>query len=297
MKNKLTCLLALLSLSLTGCKNHVLFATHSSLGLDVSGTEEIPNKVSFSYDRYEAAIVPRKSNGEAHSVLGGMDADVTWFHGHSIKQTFATGEAAALASHGDTNAFVSSTNASKAPLIFFTDTSYGLKISAGEDSTPANLLLGYRREEAAVIPTPDPAQEVRSVYADITISTTTSSSVTTNFSMLKGTRIKQSFATGKAAENLARQPEVQQKLAAAAGLQSIEEFSDKGASEKQISDKLKALPADKQLQLYQWADTTFPTESGGKLAEKNSADYFTDRFLPRLNAPQRDSVLTKINQL
>src|SRR5688572_17964276 len=81
----------------TGCKSRVVFTTQTSFGLDVSGTAQLPNKVSFSYNRFEAAIVPRKTNGEAHSVYGGLDADMKFFGGHTIKQTFATGKAAMLA--------------------------------------------------------------------------------------------------------------------------------------------------------------------------------------------------------
>jgi hypothetical protein len=203
----------------SGCANRLVFVTHSSLGLDISGTEALPNKVSLSFERYEAAIVPRKTNGEAHSVFGGMDSDLTWFHGHAINQTFATGEAAKLATEGEPGTLLETPKQDKAPLIFLTATTYGLNLSAGEQSMPPNLLVGYRREEATVIPIPDPAQEVRSVYADIHINSTGRvNPVTTNFSTLGGVRIRQSFATGAAAEGLAKTSTVREKLAQAAGI-------------------------------------------------------------------------------
>ena len=228
---KLTPLLCLgtAALLLSGCKSRVVFATHSSIGLDASGTAEFPNRVSFSFYRYEAAIVPRKTDGQAHSVYGGLDADVTWFSGHTIKQTFATGEAAKLATSEGLrgSAAVASSVNKEAPLIFFTGTTYGLLLSAGEKEMSPNLLLGYRRSEVAVIPVPDPSEEVRSVYADILINSSTNGrpTITTNFSVLGGTRIRQSFATGRAAENLARVPEVKKRLDHAANLASMKTYS------------------------------------------------------------------------
>lgn len=212
----------------------------------------MPNKVSFSSQRFETAIVPRKANGESHSVYGGMDADVTWFHGHAIKQTFATGEAANLATGVPASPATPTTVNSRAPLIFFTATTYGLNLSAGEQSMAPNLLLGYRRTEATVIPIPDSSQEVRSVFADIHITTTSNATlVSTNFSTIGGVRIRQSFATGKAAESVAASdPEVQEKLNKAAGgavgtLEHLKEHSQflAGEVDKQV-DRLKETQLD-----------------------------------------------------
>lgn len=230
MKSLTTCsAMAILGALLTGgCSNKLVFATHTSLGLDVSGTAEVPDHVSFSYDREEAAIVPRKTDGEAHSVYGGLDSDISWWHGSIIKQTFATGDAARIATGSPAQAATNSTDStSTKPLVFVTGTTFGLHLSAGEGQVQPDLLLGYRRGEAAYIPVPDPNQEVRSVYADLLINTksrpTTNQqdspalTITTNFPSSSGVRIKQSFATGTAAENLAKSAGVQAKLDAAAG--------------------------------------------------------------------------------
>jgi len=242
MKKFILLLLAIAVGLTAGCKsNRLVFVTQSSVGLDVSGTAQLPNRISFSFDRYEAAIVPRKTNGEAHSVFGGMDADMTWFSGHAIKQTFATGKAAMLATGtAPTPPSPATTNNDIAPLIFLTATTYGLNLSVGEQSMPPNLLLGYRRTEAAIIPVPDPSQEVRSVYADINISTTTNANdVTTNFSKLRGVRIKQSFATGRAADSLAaKDPEVQQNLQKAAGLSASAQLTGLRAEGKSLADEV-----------------------------------------------------------
>ena len=213
----------LLTMAATGCKTPVVFTTNTSLGLDVSGTAQMPNKVSLSHRRFEGAIIPRKTNGEAHSVYGGLDADMTFFRGQTIKQTFATGKAAMLATGADTTDIQSQSNVNaKDALVFCTDTTFGLHLSAGEQQMAPNLLLGYRRTEGAFIPVPDPSQEVRSVYADILInsSTDTNGSITTNFSALRGVRIKQSFATGRAAEAIASTEGGKAKLDAMAGIEA-----------------------------------------------------------------------------
>lgn len=218
-----------LGVLLTGCANRLVFTTQTSLGLDVSGTAQVPNKVSLSYNRYEAAIVPRKTNGDAHSVYGGLDADISFIKGSTIQQTFTTGEAAKLATGSGTAPTNSSgtANTDAAPLIFVTGTTFGLHLTAGEQELAPNLLMGYRRSEATVIPVPDAAQEVRPVYADILINTKdnpslgktngTATPITTNFPAVSGTRIKQSFATGTAAINLAKDAGVQETLSKAAG--------------------------------------------------------------------------------
>jgi hypothetical protein len=225
MKNSLKMrfpIVVVLACLLTGCANRVLFTTQTSLGLDVSGTTQIPNKVSFSYNRFEAALVPRKTNGQAHSVYGGLDADVSFFKGHTIKQTFATGKAAMIATGADTSELDHDreTVKSNAQLVFLTATTFGLHLAAGGKEMSPNLLVGFRRSEAALVPVPDPAHEVRSVYADILINTTTNggASITTNFSTVGGVRIKQAFATGRAAEAVAATDAAQQKLHEASGI-------------------------------------------------------------------------------
>lgn len=164
---------------------------------------------------------------------------------------------------------------------------------------PPNLLLGYRRTEATIIPVPDPAQEVRSVYADIQISTGSKAThVSTNFSTLGGVRIKQSFATGKAAEWLARNSvEIREKLAMAAGMNGIELLGEQADLESEITKKFQALSLAQQMEIYRWADATFPEKSAGRLAETESVPRFLKSFLPLLNPQEREQVLEKIKGL
>jgi hypothetical protein len=208
----------------TGCGNRLFFATKTSIGLEASGTAQMPDKVSFSSSRYEGAIVPRSINGDPYSVYGSLDADVKWLPPtYTIRQTFATGRAAQIASGIENPPATTPLGVSRDPLFFVTDTSFGLKISAGKQDVSPTFVLGYKRVEGTVIPVAKNEVEARSVYADIAINSSTNTdvpAVTNNFPHNNGVRIRQSFATGKAADNAAlTDAVVRAKLkAAAAGL-------------------------------------------------------------------------------
>lgn len=255
-------LLAYLSLS-SGCSRRMIFVTHTSLGLNVSGTAQIPNKVALDYSRYEASIVPRMKNGEAQPVFGGLDADINFWEGkHIIREAFATGDAADIAAHSTQHDAPKVENAKGRSnecntklhgkpgkpgrsLFFMTGTIYGLHINLGEQATPPNLVVGYQRHTATIIPVQSSAQRVGSVYADLSIATTEptpakdSSASESNtprptFSRLEGTRIRQFFATGEAAKTLAQETSVQQDLRSLSGTGVTKQFLE----ELDTQDKL-----------------------------------------------------------
>lgn len=297
-------LLLAAAVALAGCASHdkVVFATHTSYGVDVSGTAAVPDHVSLSYSRREIAIVPRKTNGDAHSVLGGMDSDVHWWNGSLISQTFATGEAARIAAartrdDASTQA-LSSASTNTASLIFFTGTTFGLHLSAGDGQLQPNMLLGYRRSEAAYVPVPDPGQEVRSVYADIHINTTDGKTTdgATRVSQVDGVRIRQSFATGSAAEILVARGEAQEKLERAAGM-SPSDLADVAIEDGAIVRTVAAMPDARRMELFTWAATTFPSESDGILTASSTLSQFENGFLPKLDADGRRSLQVRIQQL
>ena len=126
-----------------GLANHLFFGTRSSIGLEASGTSALPNHVSLSYSRYEGAYVPGKSDGsgEGHSVFGGMESDVKFWSGDFvISQTFATGEAAILATMPKDSTYTPTENEllpesrKPEPLLFTTQTTYGLDLRVGDTS-------------------------------------------------------------------------------------------------------------------------------------------------------------------
>lgn len=90
-------------------------------------------------------------------------------------------------------------------LIFTTNSVHGIDLAYGQGSTAPNFTLGFRRIEAAAIPIADQTHQVRSVFADISVNTkdpkgtTLDEGVKAPYSTVDGVRIKQKFATGRAA--------------------------------------------------------------------------------------------------
>jgi len=212
-------LVALALLCTLGCKNRLFFATKTSIGLEVSGTSQMPDKISFSASRYEGAVVPRSAKGDPYSVYGGLDADIQWLPPeYTIKQTFATGRAAQGAADDGNVPNDDKLGKSRDPLYFVTDTSLGIKLSAGKQDVSPTFLLGYKRVEGAVIPVDSYETEARSVYADIMInSANATNGISTNISAHnKGVRIQTAFATGVAADLAVQKKAVRDKLDAAA---------------------------------------------------------------------------------
>ena len=236
----------------SGCANRLFFATKTSIGLEVSGTSQMPDKVSFSSSRYEGAIVPRASSGEPYSVYGALDADVQWFPpDYVIRQIFATGEAARIAAREEeeeTQAKPLDTNRtySTKPLFFVTDTTFGLKLSAGKQDVSPTVVVGYRRIEGTVIPVEKWETEARSVYADIVInSSTNNTGLATNYPASNGVRIHQSFATGRAAEYTAQKPHIKRKLRAAVDPEQVEQVR---------TETRQAMKASESVARFVWAD-------------------------------------------
>jgi len=234
----------LLPLALAGCAgNHLYFGTGTSVGLDVSGTTQVPDHVSFAYRRSEIALVPERPDGSSHSVLGGIDSDVAFFGDLKIKQVFATGEAAknvadrmnestpAAGPAEDRPADDSRTERTSQRLVIVTGTTLGVELQYGQEALSPSLLVGYRRGEATVIAVDEQSQEVRSVYADISIDTTRADGaaaspvrIEARPTTVEGIRIVQRIATGEAAERLtANSREARDKVVSALGLSAAEE--------------------------------------------------------------------------
>jgi hypothetical protein len=204
---------------ISGCANHLYFGTSTSIGLDVSGTSKIPNKVSFAFSRAEVAIVPDDSEGNAHSVFGSLDSEWTWFNGFIIKQAFATGDAADIIASEPAPAKSLSNQSnnsqtSRKPLLFTTGTKLGIDIEFGQTAdAPASLLVGYRRAEMTLMPDVEGEKKLDPVLADISIiSEDQSLPNIPDWPQLGGVRMKQRFATGQAAINAAHDGKVREKL-------------------------------------------------------------------------------------
>jgi hypothetical protein len=192
----------------TGCSSkNVIFATNSSIGLDVSGIgTTLPNHASVAYDRQEIIYVPKGCPSEP-SVLGTLDSELTWTKGVAVGETFATGDAALAASK---KAKADTQNAER--MLILTGTRTGFSLDFGQpDLNAPSFLFGYKRFNLAVVPPRPDSHEIQSVFADISIhgSGIRGSFAPSNpnfegrtLSDEHGVRIVQTVATGKAAVTL-----------------------------------------------------------------------------------------------
>ena len=89
-----------------GCTKDLVFATYTTVGVEVTGMDGIPTSVKLAYKRFEGAIIPVDPTDEdspAHSVLATINTKQVGFGVH-VNQVFATGEAARLAAEAEKNA-------------------------------------------------------------------------------------------------------------------------------------------------------------------------------------------------
>ncbi|MCH6256242.1 hypothetical protein MLD52_06760 [Puniceicoccaceae bacterium K14] len=289
---------------LSGCANHLYFGTNTTIGLDVSGTAQVPTKIALAVEREEVAIVPNKSNGEAHSVFGAMDSNLTWFDGQVIKQVFATGQAAINAASGtgkQNGTSKQNETGNNGHLYFGTKSVLGIDINSGAGSSePASFTLGFNRKEATVIPlNKTSCKEANSVYADISI---VNHSQATNAADLgiansdipddtgKGVRLSTRFATGKAAIALSTRPLIQQTLnEAVTGATNLERTKAQADQETEIREKIQSMNSSEFSTFAIWfksnvQGTTF-TQSNFKLV-----------VLPHLTTAEVNSVHSHLYQ-
>jgi len=93
-----------IALALCGCQHHLVFATATKFGLDISQRQDRVPEVTFGYDRVELASIPTKKetdadgSTDAYSILGTfcVDYDGNILHGVplTVRQRLATGVAA-----------------------------------------------------------------------------------------------------------------------------------------------------------------------------------------------------------
>jgi hypothetical protein len=215
------------ALLLCGCADtNVVFATKSSLGIDVDTTAR---SASLAYDRSEAYVAPRFAGQDALPVYASL-ATLGDFSSRSIKQIYATGDAAKLVSTpGGTSTPVNTPvmyrNVSLAapleaqpgsslvegpravaPGMFFgTGTVVGLKLAFGPSVLDA-FTLGYKRKELSVIP----QQSSDGILPSVMASIDTGTAVTNGTGSQQD--ISQFFATGDAAIGLANNQKIRDKF-------------------------------------------------------------------------------------
>lgn len=206
MKNVVLSLLAVTTLAACANPDTAIFVTSTSLGINADSK---PPTAAVAYERQEGFIGPRFENGGAPPVVASMETAGNIF-APQIRQTYATGAAAINATGGKVKDETSTLEGPRKLMFFGTGTTLGFKVGFGPEGVPDSLVLGYKRKEISVIPlgiTKVEGQPDKAVYPSVLASIDTTSTMTG----MKDTGLanKQFFATGQAADALAKNPLIQ----------------------------------------------------------------------------------------
>jgi hypothetical protein len=191
---------------LLGCATQpdtAIFVTKTSLS--VLDMDSVPSSVSIAYDRVEGYFGPRFDDGQVYPVVSSLETDGGVLD-RKIRQTFATGAAARLITGGVPECECLETpRPPELPgnkvVLFGTGTVLGVKFGFSENLP--NLTLGFKRREAALIPVDKWRQP--SVLASFdNLSDAGAAAVPPAAASAPQFQLAQFFATGVAAENLAR---------------------------------------------------------------------------------------------
>lgn len=219
-------------LALVACatsNDRASFVTKTSFGLD---GDSAPPSFTVAYDRFEGYVGPRfEEDGTVYPVVGFIETDGSFFT-RSLKQTYAGGNAARIATGQAPAAAASAAAASAAApklMVFATGTTVGLKVAFADTGAPTSFTLGYKRKEASIVPVD--AQRQPSVLASLDNATNVASAASGAFG------VRQYFATGVAADNLARLETVRKSFRDKAGqaIGAVGEFRTREARQGRLA--------------------------------------------------------------
>jgi hypothetical protein len=194
------CVIAVLGAGGCATPDEVIFVTATEMGL---GADATMGTVNIGYDRNEFVIGPAyPETGGLPPVYARLNSDLAVFNPR-IRQIYATGEAARLATDADrSKPDGQPLSGDRRIMIFGTTTNFGLKVHfVGE--APTSFNFGYKRKDFSVLPlqsdapTPEHPDQYGSVIAGIALRVTTAQLADS------GIAASQFIATGDAAENLA----------------------------------------------------------------------------------------------
>lgn len=216
MRQTLIVLLLIAALTACASKDHVLFVTKTSVGIDFDSK---PPAASLAYDRVEGYIAPRYGNGGIPEVVASVKSDGQIFS-PKMKQVYATGDAAIIATSGQNNDQQQGTDSEqdsagenaasekgdREMMFFGTTTTTGVKVSF-TTGLPDSFVFGFKRKEFSYIPLAVVKQENhpdRYVYPSVLASIDTNADVAADGTVTNTELTNaQFFATGDAARNLA----------------------------------------------------------------------------------------------
>lgn len=194
---------------LLGCSDYATFVTATDIGISADANTQ---ELHLGYVRTEMFTGPAYPDiGEAPAAVGYLGSNLSAFT-PKIKQLYATGKAAELVTQRkdpDTEPVTSDGHyGERRPLVFGTGSNLGLQVGfAG--GTPSKIKFGYNREEVSIIPFHRVAPAglpAADKYAPVLAAIDMDQTVTG----LADTKVKltQFFATGTAAQNLAKRGDI-----------------------------------------------------------------------------------------
>lgn len=207
--------LACLCMLLGACASadNAVFVTKTSLGLDVDST---PPAANVGYDRVEGYLGPRYETGTVPSVAGMFESNGGLLD-RKVRQTYATGSAAHIvtSASNSTPRFSTETFAGKRETMFFgTSTNLGINLAFGTQGISA-FNFGFKRKEVSTIPVATTVSSVVTDSGGTRTVTHTFTPVFAHFDNVTDTpgladassevQVRQLFATGRAAEQMAHE--------------------------------------------------------------------------------------------
>lgn len=223
---------------LGGCAtaDYATFVTKTSLAvLDV---DTAPVEASIAFSRTEGYVGPRFPNGKVYPVTGYINAKGSALT-RETQQVFAGGAAATLVLQDSqakdpapvapvaplTPVTACPDGRKNPPLFFATGTSVGVRVGFAEGSALPNAFnFGYRRKEATLVPVDELCQpSVLAAHDSDGGARKAEGEAKANLG------ITQYFATGEAADTLARMPEVRNlfQRSAKAALTAVQAFGER----------------------------------------------------------------------
>lgn len=232
-------LLAFATLLLAACaatKDAAVFVTKTSFSLvDLDTT---PASISVAYDRVEGYVGPRYVDGKIFPVAGSIEVGGGNLS-RDVRQVYATGNGARwVTSTGTPKHLPQPAAVDEERLVFFaTGTSVGLKIGFVDSASgllPSSFVLGYKRKELSVIPVSSKSEP--SVLATFDNTAGLDADAGAGKTTVKF-GIQQYFATGEAADNLARQDAIRNRFrtTAAIAVGGVEQYRTEEAAQGRLA--------------------------------------------------------------
>jgi hypothetical protein len=200
---------------LAACTDYATFVTSTDIGISADANTQ---ELHLGYIRTELFTGPGyPDKGEAPAAVGYIGSNLSAFS-PKIKQLYATGKAAELVSQiqePDTKpATADGYEGERRPLVFGTGTNLGLQVGFAGGTT-SKVKFGYNREELSIIPLHREPTSKADKYAPVLAAIDMDQTV----AKLADTEVKltQFFATGTAAQNIARRSDIRAIFASQAG--------------------------------------------------------------------------------